>query len=157
MLGPGAFGRAGSLDAHVAGLRRRGIAAIAIELPRGRAERAAPAFAPYAGAVAGGHSFGGRAASLAALETAFRGLLLFGYPLAGRAAERTAHFEAITCPVLMLSGDADPLAPPAELEAAARRLRAGRLVLIPGGGHRLGRRLEAALDEAAAFVRSLSG
>lgn len=155
VLGPGAFGSPASLAAHVEGLRRRGLQAVAIDLPRGRAERAAPAFDGHRGAVIGGHSFGGRAASLAAAGGGFPGLLLFGFPLAGRAAGRTEHFGRIACPVLMLSGDADPLAPADDLRRAASALPQGELVLFPGAGHALGRHLEAALDRAAEFVRRL--
>ena len=143
---------------HVDGLRRRGVDALAIDLPRGRAERAAPLFLPFAGSVVGGHSFGGRAASLAAArpDAEFAGLLLFSFPLAGRADERTAHFGSIRCPVLMLSGDRDEMSPAADLEAAAARLEHGRLVLLPDAGHVLGPQLERALDLAAEFVDSLS-
>lgn len=158
VLGPGAFGSAAGMRPYVGGLRRRGIEARAIDLPRGRAELAVPRFAELAapGVVAGGHSFGGRVASLAAVEGDFAGLLLLSFPLAGRAAVRTAHFDRIGCPVLMLSGDSDPLAPAEELEAAARRLPAGRLVLFAGAGHDLGEALEPALDEAAGFVSTLA-
>lgn len=103
----------------------------------------------------GGHSFGGRAASLAAAEAVFPGLLLFGFPLAGRGRERTAHFPRIGCPVLMLSGDRDPISPAGDLEGAVAALPHGRLVLLPGAGHRLGAQLEGALDLAAEFVHSL--
>jgi pimeloyl-ACP methyl ester carboxylesterase len=159
VLGPGAFGDAASMDRHVAGLRARGIEATAVDLPRGRAERAAPVFAALAGpdVVAGGHSFGGRAASLAAAEPGVElaGLVLFGFPLAGRGAERTAHFPRIRCPVLVLNGEADELSPIEELRALAAALPHGRLVSYPRANHRLDGVLELALDEAARFVRSL--
>jgi predicted alpha/beta-hydrolase family hydrolase len=160
VLGPGAMARADSLARHVAGLRARGVAAQAIDLPTGRAERAAPAFAALAGpdVVAGGHSFGGRAATLAAAEprTEFAGLLVFGFPLAGRADERTAHFPRIRCPVLVLNGEADELSPIAVLREKVALLPDGRLVSFPGQGHTLGHAaLEQALDIAARFVSSL--
>ncbi len=155
MLGPGAFGSPASLARHVGGLRARGVDAVAIELPRGPAERAAARFLEHRGAVIGGHSFGGRAASLAAAEADFPGLVLFSFPLAGRAADRTAHFPRIRCPVLLLSGDRDAMAPAEDLRAAAAVLPRGRLVLFEGAGHRLGDRLDDALDAAAAFVHSL--
>jgi predicted alpha/beta-hydrolase family hydrolase len=175
VLGPGAFGSAASMRPYVDGLLRRGVDAVAIELPRGRAERAAPAFAPFAGQLfggrataiggqlfegrataIGGHSFGGRAASLAAAEADFAGLVCFSFPLAGRAAERTAHFGRIRCPVLIVNGSDDPLAPGAEMRAAAAKLEAGRLVLLEGTGHGLTGHLEEALDLAAGFLLSLS-
>jgi predicted alpha/beta-hydrolase family hydrolase len=160
VLGPGAMARADSLARHVAGLRARGVAAEAIDLPTGRAERAAPAFAALAGpdVVAGGHSFGGRAATLAAAEpdVEFAGLLLFGFPLSGRADERTAHFPRIRCPVLVLNGEADELSPIAVVREKVALLPDGRLVSFPGQGHALDRTaLEEALDIAARFVSSL--
>lgn len=161
VLGPGAFAGADSLARHVAGLRTRGIAARAVELPRGRAERAAPVFAALAGpdVVAGGHSFGGRAASLAAAQPGVQlaGLVLFGFPLAGRADERTAHFPRIGCPVLVLNGEEDELSPVAELREKVALLPRGRLVAFPGAGHALDGALDAALDAAADFVRTLTG
>lgn len=160
VLGPAAMAAAGSLDRHVAGLRARGIAAEAIDLPRGRAERAAPVFAALAAPdiVAGGQSFGGRAASLAAAEagTELAGLLLFGFPLSGRAEERTAHFPRIRCPVLVLNGEADELSPIDVLRERVALLPEGRLLSFPRQGHALkGRALEEALDAAADFVRTL--
>lgn len=160
VLGPAAFGAAADLGPLVTGLRARGVAAEAVDLPRGRAERAAGVFAALAGpgVVAGGHSFGGRAASLAAADSAvpFAGLLLFGFPLAGKAEARTAHFPRIRCPVLVLNGEADELSPPETLRERVALLPRGRLVLFPAAGHRLrGRALALALDEAAAFVRAL--
>jgi predicted alpha/beta-hydrolase family hydrolase len=160
VLGPGASGRAASMTAYVDGFRRRGLQADAIDLPRGPAQRAAASFVATAGSdvVAGGHSFGGRAASLAALEAEFAGLVLFSFPLAGQAAQRTAHFPELRLAVLMLSGDRDPLAPAGELRSCAQRLPNGRLVLYPGAGHGLAGVLEEALDEAAAFaVRLVAG
>lgn len=151
---------AASLARHVDGLVARGIAATAVDLPRGRAERAAPVFAALAGpdVVAGGHSFGGRAASLAAAEPRadFAGLLLFGFPLAGRAGERTAHFPSIRCRVLVLNGEADELSPIDVLRDKVALLPRGRLVSFPGAGHRLEGALDAALDAAADFVHMLS-
>jgi predicted alpha/beta-hydrolase family hydrolase len=142
---------------HVDGLRARGLSAEAIDLPRGRAERAAPVFAALAGpdVVAGGHSFGGRAASLAAAEAEFAGLVLFGFPLAGRAEERTAHFPRIRCPVLILNGESDELSPIAELRERVALLQRGRLIAYPRAGHRLEGALDAALDAAADFVSKL--
>ncbi len=160
VLGPGAFGTPADLAPYVRGLRARNVAAEAIALPRGRAERAAPAFAALAGpeVVAGGHSFGGRAASLAAAGgAAFAGLLLFGFPLAGDARRRTAHFPRIGCPVLVLNGEADRLSPVAELRRRLGELPHVRLVTLPGAGHRLtGAALERALDLAADFVAGLA-
>ncbi len=157
VLGPGAMASADSLARHVDGLRARGVAAEAIDLPRGRAERAALVFEALAGpgVVAGGHSFGGRAASLAAAGAEFAGLLLFGFPLAGKASERTAHFPLIRCPALVVNGEADELSPIDELREKVALLPRGRLVSFPRAGHGLEGVLDEALDVAADFVRSL--
>jgi predicted alpha/beta-hydrolase family hydrolase len=158
VLGPGAFGSTSSLRPIVRGLQARGIEAEAVSLPRGPAERAAAAFAALAAddVVVGGHSFGGRAASLAAAEHDFAGLLMFGFPLAGQAEARTAHFPRIRCPALVLNGEHDPMSPILQLRERAELLPRGRLISFPGAGHRLEGALDQALDAAAAFVRSLS-
>ena len=159
VLGPGAFGDAASLSRHVAGLRARGVEAEAIDLPRGRAERAALVFVELAGpdVVIGGHSFGGRAASLAAAVPGVRaaGLLCFAFPLAGHADERTAHFPRVRCPALLVSGERDELSPFDELRERAALLPAGRLVGLPGAGHDMGSALDRALDIAAGFVHEV--
>jgi predicted alpha/beta-hydrolase family hydrolase len=167
VLGHGASGSAATMAPHVAGLRARGIDARAIDLPRGRAERAVPVFAAilaaHPGIAVGGHSFGGRVAGLAAADACDAdrpplALVLLSYPLhaPGRAddwADRTAHWPRITCPVLLLSGSSDPFAAPALLERAlAERLPAAKLVAYPRLGHTLAPVLEDALDLVAAFV-----
>jgi predicted alpha/beta-hydrolase family hydrolase len=66
-----------------------------------------------AGLVIGGHSMGGRTASMLEAESKTAdGLLLFGYPLhpAGQPEKlRDAHLAAIQTPVLQFSGTADAL------------------------------------------------
>lgn len=165
VLGPGAFGHADSMRRHVEGFRARGIAAGAVDLPRGRAERAAPVFEALMGpgVIIGGHSFGGRAASLAAAGPAAAsrgpaGLIAFGFPLSAHAELRTAHFPRIACPALIVNGDRDELSPIDVLRELAALLPDGRLVVLPGAGHQLDdRQLAAALDIAADFVRTLRG
>ncbi len=185
VLGHGASGSAASMAPHVTGLRARGIDARAIDLPKGRAERAVPRFAALlAEDVAasqaglsgdgrlpgerppraiGGHSFGGRVASLAAADACDAGhaplaLILLSYPLhpPGRPDEwdaRTAHWPRLTCPVLVLSGTSDPFAQPALLaRAVAERLPAAELVTYPRVAHGLAAVLDDALDRVAAFV-----
>ena len=152
----------------VDGLRARGIAAQAIDLPRRRAEEALPAFhaaVPSAADVAvGGHSFGGRVASLAAAEPAapYAALVLFSYPLhppgsPERTDARIAHWPAIRCPVLLLSGESDPFARIDLLRAAVPRLATAELVTYPRLGHTLRPVLEDALDRVAAFLRREGG
>src|SRR5512147_821988 len=120
-LGHGASGSAASMAPFVAGLRRRGVDATAIDLPRRRAEDAVPAFHDVvpsdADVAVGGHSYGGRVASLAAAEpdAPYRALVLFSYPLhppgsPERTPGRIAHWPDIRCPVLLLSGESDPFA-----------------------------------------------
>ncbi len=167
VLGHGASGSAATMAPHVAGLRAREIDARAVDLPRGRAERAIPVFAAILaadpGIALGGHSFGGRVASLAAAEACDAGrppraLVLLSYPLhaPGRADDwdaRTAHWPRISCPVILLSGTSDPFATPALLErAVAERLPAAELVTYPRLGHGLASVLDDALDRVAAFV-----
>ena len=157
VLGPGAWKPASSMQPYVDGLRVRGVDAVAVELPRGAAERAVPAFldsCPPGPLVAGGYSFGGRVASLAALERDFAGLILFSYPLRDAWRKRTEHFPRIRCPVLVLNGEQDELAPLADLKQAMEFLPTARLVTF-AAGHGLAEALDEALDEAARFVATL--
>lgn len=155
---------------HVTGLRARGVDARAVDLPRGRAERAVPVFAGLLEAqpaiAVGGHSFGGRVASLAAADACDAGrpplaLILLSYPLHAPSRpeawdERTAHWPRLACPVLLLTGTSDPFVTPALLERAlAERLPAAELVTYPRLGHGLGPVLDDALDRVAAFLARL--
>ena len=141
-LGHGASGTSASMAPFVDGLLARGVAATAIDLPKRRAEEALPAFhlvVPARDDVAvGGHSFGGRVASLAAAEPGapYAGLVLFSYPLhppgsPERTDARIAHWPDITCPVLLLSGESDPFAKIDLLRAAVPRLANAELVTYP--------------------------
>jgi predicted alpha/beta-hydrolase family hydrolase len=165
-LGHGASGDATSMTPFVAGLVRRGVASVAVNLPRRRAEDAVPAWraaVPDGPASAvGGHSYGGRVASLAAAEpgTAYAALVLFSYPLhppgaPERAAARVAHWPRISCPVLLLSGESDPFARIELLRATVELLPDARLVTYPRLGHALRPVLEDALDRVAAFLRGI--
>lgn len=167
-LGHGAAGTAASMKPYVDGLKRRGLAALAVSLKPSRsvvkAERAVSLFRDQvrdlSGAVLGGHSYGGRVASLLAAEAPCTGLVLFSYPLHAPGKpeawrERTAHWRHITCPVLLLSGEADPFARIELLDEAVSQLPKAELVTYPRVGHGLGPALDQALDRAAAFVREL--
>ncbi|HEX7950212.1 MAG TPA: alpha/beta family hydrolase [Candidatus Limnocylindrales bacterium] len=167
-LGHGASGTAASMAPFVAGLRARGVDAAAIDLPRRKAEDALPAFhqvVPSASDVAvGGQSYGGRVASLAAAEPGapYRALVLFSYPLhppgaPERTAARIAHWPAIHCPVLLLSGEADPFARIELLRTSVGLLREAELVAYPRLGHTLKPVLDDALDRAAAFLPGVAG
>ena len=163
-LGHGASGSAASMTPFVEGLRARGVAAVAIDLPRRRAEDALPAFhrqVPLAPeAVVGGHSYGGRVASLAAAEpgSPYAALVLFSYPLhppgaVEKTEGRIAHWPAIRCPVLLLSGESDPFARIDLLRDAATRLGGpADLVTFPRLGHTLRPVLDEVLDRVADFL-----
>jgi predicted alpha/beta-hydrolase family hydrolase len=154
----------------VDGLRARGIEAVAIDLPKRKAEDVVPRWLelapPGPHVVVGGHSYGGRVASLAAAASGdggaaagYRGLVCFSYPLhrpgGPELGPRVAHFPAIACPVLLLSGESDPFARIDLLREAVRLLPHGELVTYPRLGHGLNSVLDDALDRTAAFILSL--
>jgi len=162
-LGHGASGTSASMAPFVDGLRRRGLDATAIDLPKRKAEDAVPAFhvvvPSAADVVVGGHSYGGRVASLAAAEpdAPYAALVLFSYPLhppgaPERTDARIAHWPAIACPVLLLSGESDPFARIDLLRAKVPLLRDAELVTYPRLGHTLKPVLDDALDRVAAFL-----
>lgn len=164
VLAPGASGSIEQLARHAAGLERRGYSVERIALPRGQAERAVPAYQAALGpdpgtTVTGGQSFGGRVASLLAVDLPPAALVMFAYPLhaPGRYdtwVQRTKHWPRISCPVLLLSGDSDPLARIDLLRRAVPQLPNAKLVTYPGVGHGITPVLEAALDEVNAFIRA---
>lgn len=158
-LAPGASGGVASLAGAVAGLRRRGVEAEAIEVPQGRVEKAAQRFLELAGPedVVAGQSYGGRAASLAAAQAPFAACVMFSFPLSGKPEERTAHWPRVACPALVLNGDRDQLSPIAEVRRLVPLLPEGRLIVFPGAGHALRDALEAKLDAAAEFLLGLRG
>ena len=152
----------------VQGLRARGVDAQAIDLPKRKAEDAVPAFlevVPSApDVVVGGHSYGGRVASLAAAgpDAPYAALVLFSYPLhppgkPERTDDRIAHWPAIHCPVLLLSGESDPFATIDLLRANVARLPDAELVTYPRLGHTLKPVLDDVLDRVAAFLAARAG
>ena len=91
----------------------------------------------------GGHSYGGRQASmLAAKEPQVAdALLLLSYPLhppEKPATLRTEHFPSLRVPALFVSGERDGFGTRAELDAALRMIP-GRteLMMLAGAGHEL--------------------
>jgi predicted alpha/beta-hydrolase family hydrolase len=163
-LAPGASGGVDAIAPYVRALSAQGIAARAVGLPRGTAERALPAYRAAApagkGTIVGGQSFGGRVASLLAAEAEMGGLVLICYPLHPPGAPerwdaRTEHWPRIECPVLLLSGDRDPFARLALLRDAATRLPHAELHVYPGVGHGLRAVLDDAVARIARFVRSI--
>ena len=174
-LGHGAAGSAASMAPWVDGLRARGFEAFALDLPRRRAEAAVAALEAQVpdgpGVVVGGHSYGGRVASLSAAGVGppradgdaprrYAGLVCLSYPLhrpgaPETASARTAHWPSITAPALLLSGTSDPFARIDLLEAAMPSLVHGRLVTYPRLGHSLKPVLDDALDRVAVFLAEL--
>lgn len=91
----------------------------------------------------GGHSYGGRQATILAAEEPglVDGLLLLSYPLhpPRRPAElRTAHFPNLRTPALFIHGTRDPFGSPEEMRQALALIPANtELVEIGGAGHDL--------------------
>ena len=167
LLAHGASGDATTMRPHVEGLRRRDVDAVAVDLPRGNAERAVVVYARLlaeqdAATAIGGHSYGGRVASMLAASgegVQPAGLVLLSYPLhrPGHPEEqRTEHWARIRCPVLLLSGTSDPFAREDLLRAAVRLIPDARLVLYRRVGHGLAPVLDEALDQVAGFMQELA-
>ena len=162
--GAGANARAPLLVAVAEALAAAGITVLRCDLPFRQARPHGPPFPATAaqdraglkravlalrGRVAGkvclgGHSYGGRQASmLAAAEPELAaGLLLLSYPLhpPRRPAElRTAHFGQLRTPALFLHGTRDPFGSIEEMRAALETIAAPHeLVAVEGAGHDLG-------------------
>jgi predicted alpha/beta-hydrolase family hydrolase len=172
-LGHGASGTAASMKPWVEGLRDRGYDAHALDLPKRKAEDAVAAFEAQVpdepGIVVGGHSFGGRVASLSAAGVGheedgaarrYAGLVCLSYPMhpPGRpenAPGRVAHWPRIAIPALLLCGTSDPFARLDLLEAAMPTLPNGELELWPKLGHGLLPVREAALNRIDRFLATL--
>ena len=110
----------------------------------------------------GGHSYGGRQASMLAAEIhdIAGALLLLSYPLhpPNKPVQlRTQHFPRLRVPALFVSGTKDGFGTIGELEAAIKAIPAAtRLIAIEGAGHDLkrGRFDLAPLPAALAELRS---
>jgi uncharacterized protein len=93
----------------------------------------------------GGHSYGGRQASMLAAEdpAVCDALLLLSYPLhpPNKPAQlRTSHFSQLQTPSLFVHGTKDPFGTIEELQAALRLIPAAKdLSIIEGAGHDLKR------------------
>lgn len=174
-LGHGASGTAASMAPWAEGLRARGFEAHALDLPKRRAEDAVAAFEAQVpdepGVVVGGHSYGGRVASLAVAGAgpgdgagttgrAYAGLVCLSYPLhrpgaPETAGARTAHWPRVACPALLVSGASDPFARLDLLTGAMPLLPDGRLITYPRLGHTLKPVMADVLDRVAAFLAEL--
>ncbi len=99
-------------------------------------------FGPKARWVAGGKSYGGRVASLAAAQGMLAsGLLFYGYPLhaPGKTDDpRVEHWPKIKVPCLFLQGTKDPLCDREMLRANLKKLGTPpTLEVVEGGDHSL--------------------
>jgi predicted alpha/beta-hydrolase family hydrolase len=105
----------------------------------------------------GGHSYGGRQASmlLADAPAHAAGLLLLSYPLHPPATpdrRRTEHLPALRVPTLFVHGDRDPFGTPQEIEAARALVPAPTaLVVLPRSAHALHADAATARTIVAAF------
>jgi predicted alpha/beta-hydrolase family hydrolase len=140
-------------------LALHGVQGVALDLPKSNNDRAIDVFrralADQPGAAIGGHSYGGRMASLLAAAEPVTALVLLSYPLhrPGHPDElRIAHWPTITCPVLLLSGDRDPFAKVDLLRREVKSLPNAELVIYPGVGHGLLPVREDAAARIAAFL-----
>lgn len=114
----------------------------------------------------GGHSYGGRQASMLLADDASAGdaLLLLSYPLhpPDKPAElRTQHFPKITKPAYFVHGSRDPFATGAELKSAMKLIPAPTAILeVPEAGHDLSLKVtdapKVAADIAQSFERFLA-
>jgi len=162
-LGHGASGGPETMQPYIRRLRALGVDAHALRLPRGAAERAMTPLREQVGAdlpatVLGGHSFGGRVASMVAAETAPAGLVLLSYPLhrPGHPEElRASHWGRIACPVLVLSGDRDQFGREQLLREAVKQLPRAELHLYPAMRHGLTQVADDVARRIHDFVRSL--
>jgi predicted alpha/beta-hydrolase family hydrolase len=162
-LGHGASGGPETMKPYVQRLRQLGIDASALRLPRGSTERAMSSLRDQVGAgltssVIGGHSFGGRVASMVAADEKPAGLVLLSYPLhrPGQTEElRVEHWSAIACPVLLLSGDRDQFARIELLERSVRLLPHAELHIYPGLRHGLLAVADDVAHRITTFVKAL--
>jgi predicted alpha/beta-hydrolase family hydrolase len=106
----------------------------------------------------GGHSYGGRQASMlcAEIPEEASGLLLLSYPLhPPRKPEqlRTQHFFNLQTPALFVEGTRDPFGSVAEIETALKLIPAKtQLMEVEGAGHDLGFKGKAKREELSARV-----
>jgi predicted alpha/beta-hydrolase family hydrolase len=152
------------MQPYVERLDELGIAASVLRLPKGDVMRAMKSLRDQVGGdlptdVIGGHSFGGRVASMVAAETKPAGLVLLSYPLhrPGHPEElRTEHWSRITCPVLVLAGDRDQFARIDLLRQSVKLLPHARLHICSGLRHGLLAVADDVAKRIAAFASALT-
>ena len=142
-------------------IKVHGITVVTPSLPKGKAENAMHVFETALdedpNAAIGGHSFGGRVASLVAAEREVSALVLLSYPLhrPGHPEEvRTKHWHKIDCPVLMLSGDRDQFATIDLLRKEVKKLKDVELHIYPGLGHGVQSEIQDAAERIVKFLKS---
>ena len=108
----------------------------------------------------GGHSYGGRQASMLCADEPdlAAGLLLLSYPLhppRKPEQQRTQHLPDLRTPTMFVHGTRDPFGSIAELERALKMIP-GKTKLMPveGAGHDLGFKGKAKRDELASQILS---
>ena len=111
----------------------------------------------------GGHSYGGRQASMLLAEEPdlADALLLLSYPLhpPGKPGQlRTAHFPKLRLPVMLVQGTRDPFGSIEEVKTAIALIPSEvKLVEIDDAGHDLGRDREVVAERIASdFLKPLS-
>jgi uncharacterized protein len=108
----------------------------------------------------GGHSYGGRQASMLCAEEPdlVSGLLLLSYPLhppRRPEQQRTQHLPDLHTPTLLVHGTRDPFGTLAELERAIKMIPAKtKLLPVEGAGHDLGFKGKARKEELLQLVLS---
>jgi predicted alpha/beta-hydrolase family hydrolase len=108
----------------------------------------------------GGHSYGGRQATMLCAEQRdlASGLLLLSYPLhppSQPAQLRVQHFPQLQVPALFVHGTHDPFGSIEEMESALKMIPAKtELLKVDGAGHDLGFKGKARREELPAAVRN---
>jgi hypothetical protein len=111
----------------------------------------------------GGHSYGGRQATMLCAEQRdlASGLLLLSYPLhpPGKPAQlRVQHFPQLQVPALFVQGTRDPFGSIDEMEMALKMIPAGtELLKVDGAGHDLGFKGKVRREELPAAVLAAFG
>ena len=113
----------------------------------------------------GGHSYGGRQATMLAADDpgVVSGLLLLSYPLhppRQPSQHRTAHFPSLRTPALFVQGTRDPFGSVEEVRIALQLIPARTALLaLDGAGHDLlfGRRTPRGADNVSEVPRRLLG
>jgi predicted alpha/beta-hydrolase family hydrolase len=161
--GPGdaARDRAGLKNAVAALANELGAPRLAAFARRGNSGPSDPSQSPGAGKIfLGGHSYGGRQASMLCAEEPglVPALLLLSYPLhppRKPEQQRTQHLPDLRTPALFVSGTRDPFGSIAELQQALKMIPAKtKLLPIEGAGHDLGFKGKAKQEEVPRKILS---